>query len=161
MNHTAAMSVGRRYERDRVHAGRRAAAALALTALMAWTGPARGEQVQVFGRIVDISTFNTAAARPRLDANASVELTFAVERVISQDVAERVGKVLTMYLPLEEAALRSDVVDLHVGDSTYLTLTLGSPVRHFRFHPEAATPPLASQLARELAAKERSNARGQ
>jgi hypothetical protein len=125
---------------DRRPAGPRAAATLALAALVAWTAPVRGEQVQVYGRIANIGVFNTTTARPRLDANETVEFTLSVERTISQDVAEDVGRTLTLHLPLEEAVLRDDVADLHVGDSTYVTITVGSPVQHFRFHPAPEQP---------------------
>ena len=117
--------------------GIRMLSVLGLVATVAWTTPAAAGQVEVFGHIVTVSTFNAVAGRPRLDGNEIVEFTFAVDRVISHQGVQEVGKVLTMHLPLEQAATREDVARLHVGERTYLTVTTGSPVRHFRFH---ATP---------------------
>jgi len=115
-----------------------------VAALLAGPAMTRAGEVQVYGHVSDISTFNLAAGRPRLDGSQVVELTFAVERIESKDVSEPIGKELTMYLPLEDAAIRRDVVDLRLGDPTYVTLQLGSPVTDFWFHPEPRLAPSTS-----------------
>lgn len=104
-------------------------------------GAADAGNVQAYGHLIDISTFNVAATRPRLDRSQIVEFTFAVERVISSDLEEPVGQRLTMYLPLADVVEREDVLNLQIGDRTYVTLNFSSPVTDFRFHPHPEPDP--------------------
>jgi hypothetical protein len=117
---------------------------LVLGLLGVWVSVASAGEVQVYGRVADVSTFNAAADRPRLDDSQILEVTLTVERILSSDVSPPVGQRLTMFVPLEEAALREDLASLRVGDRSYVTLYTGSPVTHFRFHPDPEPVPGAS-----------------
>jgi hypothetical protein len=134
----------RRVDGPRPFRGRRlrgaAGALLALGLSGFCASPATGGEVQVYGRLVDVSTFHETATRPRLDGGQVVEFTFAVERVVSDDVEESIGRRLTMFLPLREAAARADVQGVTIDTPTYVTLYTGSPVRRFRFHSQMESP---------------------
>jgi hypothetical protein len=116
---------------------------LVLGLLGSWGSVAPADEVQVYGSVADVSTFNVTTDRPRLDDSQMLEVTFTVERVLSSDVSPPVGQRLTMFVPLEEAALREDLASLRVGDRSYVTLYTGSPVTHFRFHQDPEPMPRA------------------